>query len=145
MDRAEKAARAREATRRWRLKNPNYVEPNRRNNANRAARAWRNGMTVAEMDAFFATHDYRCDICLTPWNDSKPGGGLTIDHDHSCCGSQAPNVPCEDRPRQLCGKCHRGLLCYACNTAMGHLGEPARLARAISYLAGTLSSDLVGS
>lgn len=101
-------------------------------------RAWRNGITVAEMLQFFKDHNYRCDICQKPWNPEKHGGGLTLDHDHKCCPSQAPRVPVADRGARLCGKCLRGLLCVACNAALGQLAEsPDRFQSAMDYLART--------
>lgn len=98
-------------------------------------RAFRLGVGVGQLRALFAEHDWRCDICAREWDDEKVGGGLVVDHDHSCCGSQDPKVAYGERPRRLCGKCIRGVLCHGCNNALGALGdEPARLRRAADYL-----------
>lgn len=49
---------------------------------------------------------------------------LCIDHDHSCC---------EDYSK-TCGKCIRGVLCYSCNIAEGHLkGDPERIQGLLRY------------
>lgn len=51
-------------------------------------------------------------------------GTFHIDHDHSCCPGD-----------RSCGNCLRGLLCRACNTALGLLAEdPDRLRAARIYL-----------
>jgi hypothetical protein len=64
---------------------------------------------------------YKCASCKTP----KPGNGhrrFVVDHDHDCCPYKA---------KKYCGKCVRGLLCYACNTAEGYLRDPEH-ARALA-------------
>lgn len=65
-------------------------------------------------------NDPRCMICGVP-----PGErALHIDHDHSCCAGYGS-----------CGKCVRGLLCMACNNAIGLMRDDVeRLRSAIKYL-----------
>jgi predicted nucleic acid-binding Zn-ribbon protein len=80
------------------------------------ARDWhyqdRFGMTAAEADAYIAGQGRRCGICSTP-------DDLVIDHCHDT--------------GQL-----RGVLCRACNRALGLLGDtPEAIVRAIAYLAPT--------
>lgn len=109
--------------------------------SNEAMRAWRNGMTRSQMLQFFEYHKWKCDICDEPWDDAKKGGGLCIDHDHSCCASQAPGVPIKERSKQLCGRCTRGLLCIACNAALGQFQDsPDALRKAVEYLAAPIRS-----
>jgi hypothetical protein len=43
----------------------------------------------------------------------NPEGGLSIDHDHTCCPSF----------RKVCGDCVRGLLCRSCNVVLGQVGD----------------------
>lgn len=48
-----------------------------------------------------------------------------VDHDHACCPQK----------EKTCGKCVRGLLCHACNTALGNFkDDPQRLLAAVDYL-----------
>ncbi len=55
----------------------------------------------------------------------NPEGGLSVDHDHSCCPSS----------RKVCGDCVRGLLCQPCNKTLGMIGDsPERLQALIDYL-----------
>jgi hypothetical protein len=52
-----------------------------------------------------------CKICKSsPAEDAKKA--FSVDHDHSCCPGQ-----------KTCGKCIRGIICNACNTALGLLKE----------------------
>lgn len=105
---------------------------------NHAMRAWRHGMTSAQLDQFFDTHGRKCAICDMPEDWTKRSGGLVIDHDHGCCATQGPRIAWRNRPSRLCGKCARGLLCYACNAALGQLAEnPERFNRALRYLEST--------
>jgi hypothetical protein len=49
---------------------------------------------------------------------------LAVDHNHQCCSSKTS-----------CGRCVRGLLCHACNKALGLLGDDAdRVVAAVVYL-----------
>lgn len=83
------------------------------------------GMTIQELQQFLAPG--KCEICGT----TEPGGNGTfsIDHDHSCCDFKA------DGSHTTCGNCNRGLLCYACNTALGYMRDnPERLRLAANYL-----------
>ena len=90
-------------------------------------RAWRNGMTVKQLRQFLADHNHECDICHRP--------GQVLDHDHTCCGGQTPKIAAADRPKRLCGKCTRGLLCHACNNALGQMrDDPQWLRAAADYL-----------
>ena len=48
-----------------------------------------------------------------------------VDHDHSCCPTDAKS----------CGKCVRGILCHGCNTALGNVGDSeTTLIALIEYL-----------
>jgi Recombination endonuclease VII len=64
-----------------------------------------------------------CAICKT----TEPGGRFkewSVDHDHACCAG-----------RKSCGKCIRGLLCSACNQALGLFGDRLDvLKEAVTYL-----------
>lgn len=107
---------------------------------NWAMRAWRNGMTLAELREFFDRNEWECRICRTSWIDAGTRGNLVVDHDHSCCGAQDPNVALIDRPKRLRGKCARGLLCVPCNQGLGNFRDsPERLIKASQYLEGSLN------
>lgn len=60
-----------------------------------------------------------CAICREPF-----GGTPRVDHDHACCPGH-----------RSCGNCVRGLLCNACNSALGYLKDsPDRAMAAAAYL-----------
>lgn len=80
----------------------------------------RYGITNDDYDAMLAAQGGACAIC------GKVSGSraLHVDHDHKCCSGET-----------TCGKCIRGLLCRACNNALGQLGEDcARIRAAADYL-----------
>jgi hypothetical protein len=68
-----------------------------------------------------------CGICKT--RDPGGKGSWHIDHDHRCC-----SYP-ESGAVVGCAKCIRGILCYHCNTGLGHFrDDPIRLRAAIAWL-----------
>lgn len=75
----------------------------------------RYGITIEEFDRMFALQSGVCAICHKPEKDNYKRR-LSVDHDHNT------------------GKV-RGLLCHACNTAIGKFGDnPDRLESAARYL-----------
>lgn len=77
------------------------------------------GLTLAEYEAMVAERDGLCDICHRPETLTQKGRvkRLSVDHDHDTGAV-------------------RGLLCSACNRALGFLGDdPERVATAAAYLA----------
>ena len=75
-------------------------------------------LSVAQFNAIKRKQRNRCRICDRVLK--RP----YVDHDHACCkGSRS------------CGKCVRGLLCFNCNTFLGHAKDNVRtLEQAILYL-----------
>jgi hypothetical protein len=62
-----------------------------------------------------------CAACLLPLEGNKMIG---VDHDHSCCPG-----------KRTCGKCTRGILHRACNSALGAFKDSPQLLRnAAQYL-----------
>lgn len=102
---AEKVERLREASRQWRLANPEKSAASVRN----ATLKKKYGLTAAEVDAMFAAQGSCCLICKG--TESRGNGRFHVDHDH------------------VTGKV-RGLLCKACNTTLGHMNESPDLLRA---------------
>ncbi len=115
-----------------RMKRLYAEDPEHRERKKRAAGAWREkvgpevvrqanrrqllkreyGMTPEEYDALMAKQDCCCGIC------GKRSKKLDVDHDHDTGAV-------------------RGLLCRACNVALGNLGDTAEgLQRALDYLSG---------
>jgi hypothetical protein len=56
-------------------------------------------------------------MCRTPF---EQGQLIHVDHDHACCREK----------NRSCGECLRGLLCHACNIALGHIERRYAMARA---------------
>ncbi len=101
-------------TAQWRRDNPDKVAVANR----RAALKRKYGITPERYDEMVAKQGGTCGICKRP----DPRGGTNrrgfwhVDHDHDT------------------GEV-RGLLCFTCNTALGHLGDDeAGLLRALDYL-----------
>lgn len=91
------------------------VDPQRRR-SNTMRRLY--GITTEQYDAMFDEQDGRCAICRLPEQMTRLGvtRGLCVDHDHET------------------GRV-RGLLCAACNFALGKFNDdPARLRAAAEYL-----------
>lgn len=81
---------------------------------NLASPASRWGMKVAEYREFISGG---CEACGSFER-------LCIDHDHDCCPDYS----------KTCGKCIRGVLCFSCNVAEGHLkGDPERIKSLLRY------------
>lgn len=88
----------------------------------KAAYLRRFGITEEQRDAMLAMQGGVCAICL---GDSPNGPSWCTDHDHSCCPEKA----------RSCGKCIRGILCFRCNTLLGHAKDStATLLNAVDYL-----------
>ena len=86
-----------------------------------------NGMTEADYMALYVAQDGKCAICDQPESATREGKvrWLCVDH---------------------CHKTHdiRGLLCSACNTAIGYANdEPERLDRCAAYLRAHLANKAV--
>lgn len=77
------------------------------------------GLTLSEYEAMVAARGGLCDICHRPETMTQKGNvkRLSVDHDHDTGAV-------------------RGLLCSACNRALGFLGDdPERVAEAAAYIA----------
>ena len=79
------------------------------------------GLTQDDFDLLLKIQGYACGMCRELFAE---GQLIHVDHDHGC-------YPLKNRS---CGKCVRGLLCHACNIALGHIEHRYAMARA--YLDG---------
>lgn len=81
----------------------------------------RYGITLEQYQLMLKEQNGHCAICpATP----EQVGTLCVDHDHGCCPGE-----------KTCGNCLRGLLCPACNTAIGLLNDDViRIQSAAFYL-----------
>ena len=78
-------------------------------------------ITIEDRDAMADRQGHRCALCNTPEADRR----LHLDHDHACCPASGTS----------CGKCIRGLICRACNNALGLIGDDIEtLQRMVKYL-----------
>lgn len=74
-----------------------------------------------------------CAICLKPETMVRKGKvvALSVDHNRACCPTE-----------KSCGKCIRGLLCYACNTGIARFNDDvSTLKKAIKYINNSLKGD----
>lgn len=77
---------------------------------------------AAAMLAAIESVGSQCEICERPLTRRT----ARFDHDHACCPSDADVT---------CGRCVRGILCNACNSALGLLqDDPALMRKAAAYV-----------
>jgi hypothetical protein len=93
----------------------------------------RHGLTIEEYETLFEYQNGLCAICKQPEKRIGKNGlvcKLNIDHDHKHDDEHIGS-------KLSCKKCHRGLLCYACNISLGLVGDDVeRLKRMVEYLKG---------
>ena len=77
----------------------------------------RYGIELEEWQAILDRQGGGCAGCL---RSEAEVGRLFVDHDHGCCPGG-----------RSCGRCVRGLLCRACNTALGLVGEDEAVLRSM--------------
>ena len=68
----------------------------------------RHNLTPENWNEIAGQQNNACKLCHHQPNNGRQG--LQVDHDHKCCHNA--NL---QRGGSSCGKCIRGLLCYACN------------------------------
>ena len=86
--------------------------------------AKRQGLTRAEVDAWFRAQKGLCAACLKPLSAT-----FVVDHDHSLAAAHG------HRPDVGCRLCVRGLVDRKCNALIGWAGEDADfLRRLTSYV-----------
>jgi hypothetical protein len=91
--------------------------------ANDASRARKFGITRETYDALLSFQGGVCWICKQPPDFGR--NSLSVDHDHDCCPDKY----------ETCGSCIRGLVCGACNLALGLFDhKPERLEAGFKYL-----------
>ncbi len=80
------------------------------------------GMTLDQYEAMAASQNGCCGICGRKKKDGERP--FAVDHDHKCCGANT-----------ACAKCHRGILCSGCNTALHKLETmDGWVDKAVAYL-----------
>jgi hypothetical protein len=75
-------------------------------------------ITPQQYDEMLAKQNGGCAICGRKNNQLKKGreDSFCVDHDHQCCAGT-----------RSCGSCIRGLLCHACNQAIGLLKDSTKI------------------
>ena len=105
-----------EGNRLYRRDHPHRGSPESRKKSNRKYRIASYGLTQELFDLLLDSQRNACGMCHQPF---EKGQLIHVDHDHSCC----------QRKNRSCGKCIRGLLCHACNIALGHIEHRYAMAR----------------
>lgn len=118
----ESRALAHQRTKSWNRRNVVHVGEYRRNRT-----LSMHHISAEEYEALLVSQKGVCAICKRP-----PGTFgvryLDIDHDHRCCAGT-----------YSCGKCIRGLICIACNRALGLFQDRLDILRSAEiYLANSL-------
>ena len=85
--------------------------------SNRKYRISSYGLTQEQFDCLLAAQQHNCGMCHEPFED---GQLIHVDHDHARCRGK----------NRSCGECVRGLLCHACNVALGYIERRYAMARA---------------
>ena len=81
------------------------------------------GIGIDKYNEMWLAQEGRCAACQRPEGECG-STRLAVDHDHACCPG-----------KRSCGSCVRALLCAACNTALGLLGDdPRRIAALQAYV-----------
>lgn len=81
-------------------------------------------LSLEAYEEMLAAQGRACAICGVTAPTDVRTSRFHVDHDHACCPGP-----------KSCGKCVRGLLCHACNTALGNFqDDPRRLLAAVAYL-----------
>jgi Recombination endonuclease VII len=91
--------------------------PESRKKSNRKYRISSYGLTQEQFGRLLAVQQHTCGMCQEPFEE---GQLIHVDHDHACC----------QRKNGSCGECVRGLLCHACNIALGYIERRYAMARA---------------
>lgn len=106
---------------RYRERDAAYQERRDRSGDPAYNRRRRYALTQEQFDAMLNEQDGVCAICLSDFGAKGPH----VDHDHACCPEG-----------KSCGECIRGLLCWACNGAIGKLkDDPEIIMSAARYVA----------
>lgn len=86
--------------------------PTDRDRARRNAQLLRQyGLTIEDYEGMIWLQDNRCAMCDKTFNENI---SPAVDHDHACCYK-----PYEQRNKNTCGKCVRGIVCGPCNRSLG--------------------------
>jgi hypothetical protein len=112
-----KTAETMERNRLYNRDHPHRESPESRKKSNRKYRISSYGLTQEQFNRLLNAQKHTCGMCHEPFED---GQLIHVDHDHACCW----------RKNRSCGKCLRGLLCHACNIALGHIERRYVMARA---------------
>ena len=84
----------------------------------------KHNLSLERYREILAAQDGKCAICAADHPADIRARRFHVDHDHKCCPG-----------RKSCGQCVRGLLCRACNTALGNFQDDIdRLMSAAAYL-----------
>ena len=108
-----------ERNRLYKRDHPHHQAPEARKKSNRKYRISSYGLTQESFDLLVEAQRNACGMCHEPFGE---GQLIHVDHDHACCRGK----------NRSCGVCIRGLLCHACNIALGHIEH--RYAMARTYL-----------
>ena len=96
---------------------PHRESPESRKKSNRKYRISSYGLTQELFDLLLQAQQNACGMCHESFEE---GQLIHVDHDHLCC----------QRKNRSCGECVRGLLCHACNIALGYIERRYVMARA---------------